>query len=168
MTVGASSDGPTAMTRSTYSYGDHPSQLAELFLPAGSGPFPVTVVVHGGYWKAQYDRSLMEGLCSDLAAHGLAAWNIEYRRVGAGGGWPHTLDDVAAAVDLLVELNAPLDLSHVAAVGHSAGGHRDETGTSADSLTNAGSVNRAGSPSAPHVGGRRASNRPDVPAGTSA
>jgi len=123
MTVGTSSDVPIAMTRSTYSYGDHPSQLAELFRPAGSGPFPVAVVVHGGYWKAQYDRSLMEGLCADLAAHGLAAWNIEYRRVGAGGGWPHTLDDVGAAVDLLAELDAPLDLSHIGAVGHSAGGH---------------------------------------------
>jgi acetyl esterase/lipase len=111
------------MTRSTHSYGDHPSQLGELFLPSGSGPFPVTVVVHGGYWKAQHDRSLMDGLCIDLAAHGLAAWNIEYRRVGAGGGWPHTFEDVAAAVDLLTELDAPLDLSHVEAVGHSAGGH---------------------------------------------
>src|SRR5262245_50972601 len=110
------------MARSTHSYGDHPSQLGELFLPAGSGPFPVTVVVHGGYWKAQYDRSLMEGLCTDLAAHGLAAWNIEYRRVGGGGGWPHTLDDAGAAIDLLAELDAPLDLSHVGAVGHSAGG----------------------------------------------
>jgi acetyl esterase/lipase len=111
------------MIRSTHSYGDHPSQLGELFLPAGSGPFPVTVVIHGGYWKAHYDRSLMEGLCSDLAAHGLAAWNVEFRRVGAGGGWPDTFHDVAAAVDLLVEFEAPLDLSHVAAVGHSAGGH---------------------------------------------
>jgi acetyl esterase/lipase len=111
------------MTRSTHPYGDHPSQLGELFLPAGSGPFAVTVVVHGGYWKAQYDRSLMEGLGIDLAAHGLAAWNIEYRRVGAGGGWPDTFHDVAAAVDLLSDLDAPLDLAHVGAVGHSAGGH---------------------------------------------
>ena len=109
MTVGASSDALTDMTRATHSYGEHPSQLGELYLPAGSGPFPVTVVVHGGFWKAQYDRSLMEGLCADLAAHGLAAWNIEYRRVGAGGGWPTTLEDVGAAVDLLAELDAPLD-----------------------------------------------------------
>jgi acetyl esterase/lipase len=65
----------------------------------------------------------MEGLCADLAAHGLAAWNIEFRRVGAGGGWPHTLHDVGAAVDHLAELDAALDLSHVGAVGHSAGGH---------------------------------------------
>jgi len=110
------------MTRSTHSYGDHPSQVGELFLPSGSGPFAVAVVVHGGYWKAMYDRSLMTDLCLDLAAHGLAAWNVEYRRVGNGGGWPETFLDVAACVDLLAEIEAPLDLARVVAVGHSAGG----------------------------------------------
>ena len=111
------------MTRSTHSYGDHASQLGELFLPAGSGPFGVAVVVHGGYWKAQYDRSLMTDLCVDLARHGLAAWNMEYRRVGGGGGWPDSFLDLAACVDLLAELDAPLALESVVAVGHSAGGH---------------------------------------------
>jgi len=81
------------------------------------------VVVHGGYWRARYDRSLMTELCLDLAARGIAAWNLEYRRVGAGGGWPQTFDDVAAGVDALAQLDAPLDLERVVAVGHSAGGH---------------------------------------------
>ena len=110
------------MHRSTHSYGPHSSQSAELFLPRGAGPFPVAVVVHGGYWKAQYDRSLMEGLCTDLAAHGLAAWNLEYRRVGRGGGWPETFLDVAAGIDRLAEVDAELDLTRAVAVGHSAGG----------------------------------------------
>jgi acetyl esterase/lipase len=107
---------------SIHRYGDDASQLAELFLPDGAGPHPVVVVVHGGYWRARYDRSLMTPLCVDLAAHGLAAWNLEYRRVGAGGGWPETLLDVAAGVDALTGVDAPLDLARVAAVGHSAGG----------------------------------------------
>jgi acetyl esterase/lipase len=64
----------------------------------------------------------MTDLCTDLAEHGLAAWNIEYRRVRAGGGWPETFADAAAATDLLAELDAPLDLEQVVAVGHSAGG----------------------------------------------
>ncbi|HET9462257.1 MAG TPA: alpha/beta fold hydrolase [Gaiellaceae bacterium] len=88
-----------------------------------AGPHPVAVVVHGGYWRARYDRSLMDELCLDLAAHGWAAWNLEYRRVGSGGGWPETFEDVAAGVDALAELDAPLDLEHVISVGHSAGGH---------------------------------------------
>jgi acetyl esterase/lipase len=109
------------MTRSVHPYDSGPSQLGELFVPSGAGPHPVAVVLHGGYWRARYDRSLMTDICVDLAAHGLAAWNLEYRRVGAGGGWPETFLDVAAGVDLLGELDAPLDLERVLAIGHSAG-----------------------------------------------
>ena len=110
------------MSRHVHAYGDHPAQVVELFLPSGSGPFAVCVVVHGGYWRAQYDRSLMTGLCDDLAAHGVAAWNLEYRRVGGGGGWPATFEDLGAGIDALAETSASLDLSRVVAVCHSAGG----------------------------------------------
>ncbi|MEO5900197.1 MAG: alpha/beta hydrolase, partial [Ilumatobacteraceae bacterium] len=61
----------------------------------------------------------------DLVARGEAVWNVEYRRVGqAGGGWPGTFDDAAAAIDQLATIaqSAPLDLARVAVVGHSAGG----------------------------------------------
>ncbi len=110
-------------TRSIHAYGRDPSQVGELFLPEDTGPHPVVVVVHGGYWRARYDRSLMTDLCLDLAAPGFAAWNLEYRRVGSGGGWPETFEDIAAGVDTLGVLEMPLDLQRVAAVGHSAGGH---------------------------------------------
>ena len=113
------------MSGSLHRYGGHPSQVAELLLPAGPGPHPVCVLVHGGCWRRRYDRHLMDGLASDIATRGRAAWNVEYRRVGfrAGGGWPETGEDVAAAIDHLADVVAPLDLSRVAAVGHSAGGH---------------------------------------------
>lgn len=111
------------MTRSVHPYGPHPSQVGELFLPMKEGPHPVAVVLHGGYWRSRYDRSLMTELCLDLAAHGWAAWNLEYRRVGGGGGWPTTFEDVATGVDALAELEAQLDLEQIVSVGHSAGGH---------------------------------------------
>ena len=109
-------------------YGNDPSQLGELHLPAGAGPVPVVVVVHGGYWRAAYGYDLGTPLAVDLANHGVAAWNIEYRRVGDGGGWPATFTDVAAAVDALAgsvqqAAGGRLDLTDVRAVGHSAGGH---------------------------------------------
>ena len=100
------------MSARVHRYGRHRSQVAELTLPDGSGPHPVVVLIHGGCWRARYDRHLMDELAADLAARGWAAWNVEYRRVGprAGGGWPATFDDVAAAIDHLAEVDAPLDL----------------------------------------------------------
>jgi acetyl esterase/lipase len=103
------------------SYGDDASQFGELSVPSGSAPRGVVVVIHGGFWKAAYDLSLGRVLATSLVAHGWAAWNVEYRRVGNGGGVPQTLDDVAAAIDTLADHDVPLD--RVIALGHSAGGH---------------------------------------------
>jgi len=105
----------------TQRYGPHPDQYAELSLPEGEPRPGVVVVIHGGFWRAAYDASGGRPLAEDLATRGWVAWNIEYRRVGKGGGWPATLQDVADAIDLLAELD--VDTSRVAAVGHSAGGH---------------------------------------------
>ena len=105
------------------SYGEHPDQVANLHLPEGDGPFAVVVLVHGGFWRHGWDRTLMTPLARDLALRGIAAWNIEYRRVGQkGGGWPGTFNDVSAAVDQLASVDA-VDTAHAAVVGHSAGGH---------------------------------------------
>jgi acetyl esterase/lipase len=107
----------------TFSYGPHRSQRADLHLPPGPGPHPLIVLIHGGSWRARYGRIVVRGLASDLVRRGWAVWNIEYRRVGAGGGWPATFADVAAAIDHLAELPAPLALDAVTIIGHSAGGH---------------------------------------------
>jgi acetyl esterase/lipase len=64
----------------------------------------------------------MRALAGDLVRRGWAVWNIEYRRLGEGGGWPATFTDVAAAVDHLRRVDAPLDLDDVSLLGHSAGG----------------------------------------------
>ena len=106
-------------------YGSGSSQFGELYLPEGDAAAPVAVVIHGGFWKATYGRKLMWPVCGDLARHGWAVWNLEYRRLGlrSGGGWPATFEDVSAGIDHLADLDAPLDLDRVVAVGHSAGGH---------------------------------------------
>jgi len=95
-------------------YGSHASQLAELFEPAGE-PRGSVVLVHGGFWRAAYDRHLMDELCRDLAGRGWSTWNLEYRRLGDGGGWPATFEDVETAI---AAIDAP-----AVAIGHSAGGH---------------------------------------------
>jgi acetyl esterase/lipase len=104
----------------TLRYGSDPDQYGELYLVEGDPHPGVVVVIHGGFWRAAWDADGGRALAADLASRRWVAWNIEYRRVGNGGGWPTTLDDVGAAIDLLAELR--VDTSRVVAVGHSAGG----------------------------------------------
>ena len=111
----------------TERFGPDDSRSGTLRVPAGKGPFPVAVLIHGGCWTKGFDtRSGFEPLAAALAARGVAVWNIEYRMVGDdGAGWPGTFQDVAAGLDYLPRLakRYPLDLSRVTIVGHSAGAH---------------------------------------------
>lgn len=110
----------------TLSYGDDPLQIVDLWLPQGAGPHPVVLMIHGGCWEtATAERDIMNWAAGDLRQWGLAVWNIEYRGVDRGGGWPGTYEDVAEAADLLGEQGEALglDLSRIVALGHSAGGH---------------------------------------------
>jgi acetyl esterase/lipase len=143
-------DQPAGSTVTRHRYGSDESQYGELYLPTGPRRPGTVIVIHGGFWKARYGADLGAPLAADLAARGWAAWNLEYRRVGNGGGWPNTLADVAAGIDLLADLDSAdaelssadvdlsssdadlgssgnqspeLDLHRVVAVGHSAGGH---------------------------------------------
>ncbi|MFE1599878.1 alpha/beta hydrolase family protein [Methylobacterium sp. ID0610] len=108
-------------------YGEAPAQQVDVFLPAGPGPYPVAVLIHGGCWSAvTAGREQMRHIGAELARRGIAVWSLGYRRADeAGGGYPGTYRDVGAALDRLAE-DAPtrrLDLSRVVLAGHSAGGH---------------------------------------------
>lgn len=107
-------------------YGSDLNQFIDVRLPAGAGPHPVVFFIHGGYWRAKYDLTHAGHLCAALAKVGIAAWNVEYRRVGnPGGGWPGTFEDVRAAYQFLrnhTDARQKLDLKRVCVAGHSAGG----------------------------------------------
>jgi acetyl esterase/lipase len=107
----------------TLAYGHEPGHEGDLWLPPTGGPHPVVLLLHGGFWYHAWERDLMDGLAVDLARRGFAAWNVEYRRVGAGGGWPAPADDADRATEHLRAL-APvydLDLDRLIVLGHSAG-----------------------------------------------
>lgn len=115
-------------------YGSDPLEFGELRVPAGRGPHPVVVIVHGGCWSAKLGNldaravslDLLHPLAAAFAEMGIATWNLEYRRLGnAGGGWPGTFDDVARGADHLrrIARENRLDLNRVVAMGHSSGGH---------------------------------------------
>jgi acetyl esterase/lipase len=107
------------------SYGTDSQQFGDLYLPEQDGPYPVVVLVHGGCWLAEVDLTHVSQMCNALADEGLAVWSLEYRRLGNGGGWPSTFEDVSAGADYLRQISDQhaLELSRVVAAGHSAGGH---------------------------------------------
>jgi acetyl esterase/lipase len=115
-----------AYTMRAIKYGPSDHQEGDLYLPDASRP-PVICLLHGGFWRMPHGRDEFDPVARDIAARGFAVWNLEYRRLGApGGGWPETLQDVAAGIDhlaMVVAEGTALDLNRVTVVGHSAGGH---------------------------------------------
>lgn len=106
-------------------YGTEYLQFGDLRMPAGNGPHPLVVFIHGGFWKAAYNLLHAGHACAALTKAGAATWSLEYRRIGdPGGGWPGTMDDVERGARHIVDLakRYPLDLTRVVAAGHSAGG----------------------------------------------
>ncbi|MET9799573.1 alpha/beta hydrolase [Streptomyces sp. NPDC006368] len=134
---------PAVDPDSTAAYGDHPDQVVDFYAPRGGGPggrgdrAPLVVVLHGGAWRAPYDRRHITPFADFLARRGFAVANVEYRRGGGipsprgegpvAGRWPETFDDVAAALDALPRLVSghlpQADRRRTVVTGHSAGGH---------------------------------------------
>ncbi|MFN3820045.1 alpha/beta hydrolase family protein [Blastomonas sp.] len=119
-------DQPRPAADRTLTYGEDPLQVVDLWLPEGKGPHPVVVMIHGGCWQTEIATlDIMNYIAADLRDEGIAVWNIDYRGVDRGGGYPGTYQDVGAAADMLAAqakaLN--LDLGTTIAMGHSAGGH---------------------------------------------
>jgi acetyl esterase/lipase len=121
----------------TAAYGDHPDQVVDFYAPRGGEErAPLVVVLHGGAWRAPYDRRHVTPFADFLARRGFAVANVEYRRGGTipaqggdgpvAGRWPDTFDDVAAALDAmpgLVRAALPqADPRRMVVTGHSAGG----------------------------------------------
>jgi acetyl esterase/lipase len=103
---------------------------AGIVASAGSaGALPTVMFLHGGFWRAAYDREHTGPLAEALADSGFVVCTPEYRKVGQrGGGWPGTFDDVATAVRVLPGLVAEAsrglaDPARTILAGHSAGGH---------------------------------------------
>ncbi len=109
---------PSGTTR--HRYGRLHDQFGDLYLPSAS-PKGTIVLLHGGFWLAQYDLDLMVPMGKVLQRAGWAVWNLEYRRLEDGGGYPATFTDAAAGIDRLRTLDG-VDLRHVVLLGHSAGG----------------------------------------------
>jgi len=105
-------DEPAPPADERVAYGEHPLHVADLRRAGDAAP--LALILHGGVWKAEYDLEHTGALSQALRGAGISTLNVEYRRVGNGGGWPFSLADVVLAVERF----RPDVL-----VGHSAGGH---------------------------------------------
>lgn len=106
----------------TTAYGMDPAQVYDVRRPTAAPTGTTVVVVHGGFWRAGWDRehAALQAQAFADAGHHVAV--VEYRRTGMpGGGWPDTFADVSAAVDA-VRADPSLP-DRCVLVGHSAGGH---------------------------------------------
>lgn len=121
-------------------YGELGHQRVDLFLPPAP-PSAWVFLVHGGFWRAEWDRTHLRPLASALRDQGYGVALVEYARSGMpSGGWPGTFDDVAAGLAALRRYAHDQDAGErpdpdaqagvgpgpgprIVLVGHSAGGH---------------------------------------------
>lgn len=98
--------------------------LMDAFLPAGRGPFPAVVIVHGGGWEAGDKVTYVSPIFEPLARAGFAWFSIDYR-LTPYVHIPEQLEDLGAAVRYVREHAARfhVDPNRLAVLGESASGH---------------------------------------------
>jgi acetyl esterase/lipase len=102
-------------------YGNDPDQIADVRYGAeGHHGLPLVLIVHGGFWRPQYDRSHAGPMADAIASAGWTVASVEYRRVP--GDPNKTLHDVSEALAVLPG-KVPHHNGSVVLIGHSAGGH---------------------------------------------
>ena len=84
----------------TFRYDDRADAVVDVHLPPAQAR-GLLFLVHGGFWKQEWDRTHTRPMARALADDGWLVATPEYRRVRGGGGWPTTGDDVRRAFDLL-------------------------------------------------------------------
>jgi alpha-L-fucosidase 2 len=100
------------------------SLTLDAFVPAGDGPFPTCIFVHGGGFMRGDKQSYIKPLFEPLGAAGFTWFTINYR-LAPDHRWPACAEDVATAVRW-VRAHAKqykVDPQRIALIGESAGGH---------------------------------------------
>lgn len=95
-------------------FGEHPDQVMDVYGEHRPATYPVALL-HGGYWRPEFDRTYLRPLAEQLAQHA-TVYNIEYRRVPGQPIWQ--IEDVCSALAHIGTLGSP-----PVVLGHSAGGH---------------------------------------------
>ncbi|MDE7272846.1 MAG: alpha/beta hydrolase [Lachnospiraceae bacterium] len=101
------------------------SQVCDIYLPEGEGPFPTIVVVHGGGFAfGAQNMEIVQPIFAAAVEHGYAVVSVDYRK-SSEAVFPAALADVKAAVRF-VRANAAeygFDEERIAVWGESAGAY---------------------------------------------
>lgn len=106
-----------------FRYATHDDGFLDLRVPEGTGPHPVIVLIHGGFWRDIWLRDTIDPMAAGFVEHGYATVNTEYRR--GFGSYPASIEDVDSVIDWIHEHADAhdLDAGSIVLVGHSAGGY---------------------------------------------
>lgn len=98
--------------------------LARLYRPAGNGPFPALVSVHGGRWVSQ-SRLTNEVIDRALAEAGIVVMALDFR-MPPDARYPEPIADINFAICWLKQSASRLgtDPALVGGIGTSSGGHQ--------------------------------------------
>lgn len=96
---------------------------ADLYKPAGNGPFPAVVMIHGGGWEGR-SREDMDDISKEVAERGYVVLNMSYR-FAPQWHFPAQLQDVQQAVLWLRAHAAEHNIlkTRIGTWGYSAGAH---------------------------------------------
>src|SRR5262249_27656249 len=122
---GAAAAGHEFMVKDiVYSKSGGKERLARLYQPAGAGPFPAVLQVHGGAWNNK-DRTDGQNTALDLCAAGIVVLSIEFRNAPEAP-YPASLQDINYGIRWLKHHATEFgsSASQVGAYGTSSGGHQ--------------------------------------------
>ncbi|WP_129641984.1 alpha/beta hydrolase [Peristeroidobacter agariperforans] len=123
--IGSVSPVDVTVTRDfVYTPADWPQALkADLYKPAGNGPFPAVVMIHGGGWEGR-SRQDMDEISQRVAERGFVVLNMSYR-FAPQWHFPAQLQDVQQAVLWLRTHASDLNVlkNRIGTWGYSAGAH---------------------------------------------
>ena len=99
-------------------------RLARVYQPAGNGPFPAVVQLHGGAWTGK-DRTDGQHTSLELAAAGIVVFSIDFRN-GSETPYPASSADINYGIRWLKAHAREFGSSaeRVGAYGTSSGGHQ--------------------------------------------
>lgn len=100
-------------------YGQHQDQHIDIYRNHDVQHDKWIVLIHGGYWRNQFDKHMMNPYIDALIDVGFSVANVEYRR-GSEHEWPIPKDDIRNAVETFKQ--SKYHPSQLIGIGHSVGG----------------------------------------------